>query len=151
MKILIVCIVLIIGVLGLIVMLGFNRSSMDVPDRIKNISNMRSVQTALLSHHFHNNEQYPNSLQELVPEELDDEVKWLDKKHFELIGVDLHYVPNLNTKDGEKIILYTTADKNGKAIVGYVDCRVMTINPEELNHLLIKLGLSPIEIIAKTP
>ena len=149
MKILIVCIVLIIGFLGL--SYGPVMTRANFADRTENISHMRTIQTALLGYYAKHDNQYPNSLEQLVSEKLNDEIYYLDKKHLKLIDIDLYYVPNLDAYDNEKIILYTTVGESGKAIAGYVDGSVMAIDPEELNRLLIKQGLSPIEIIAQTP
>ena len=48
----------------------------------------------------------------------------------------LHYIKGLTPADVNKIILYTSPDKSGQAIVGFVDGSVNSMHHFELEEML---------------
>ena len=151
MKIRIILITLaVVGFFTLILMDSpFSRATLYLSDRTLNMSSMRSIQTALLGYYAANEGRYPDNLQKLISEKHDEEYSFLESKDLELIDIDLHYISGLSVHTPEKIILYTSAEEEGKALVGLVNGQVYALEPEELNKLLIKQGISPIKLPAK--
>ena len=101
----------------------------------ENISKVRTIQYGLLTY-YASHGVYPDNLQSLVKENI------LEKEALLLYKLELYYV-NDRDIDEDKIVLYTTAEEHGKAIAGYVDGSVMTIEPEELKKLLTEQGITP--------
>ena len=136
MKILITLIVLFVGYLGLTFNTGFDRSSIRSSDTTENISNMRSVLTGLLGYYAYNEKKFPETLQQLIDEDL------LEQEQLKLVDRRIYYISGLDAfKDGEKIIIYSPAgksptDENQNALVGFADGRVEKITTAELNKLL---------------
>ena len=133
------CIVLTIGFLAL--SYGPVVKRLSAHPRTENISQMRSINTALLSYYASHNQQYPDTLQQLVDE------NFLDQEFLELNeGRKLFYIKGLDPViDGEKIIFYTPAedsDDSGTvyALAAYVDGRVEVIRGYEINDILAKQG-----------
>ena len=132
MKILITLIVLFVGYLGLTFNTGFDRSSIRSSDTTENISNMRSVLTGLLGYYAYNEKKFPETLQQLIDEDL------LEQEQLKLVDRRIYYISGLDAfKDGEKIIIYSPpTNEDEKVIVGFVDGGVKRITSEELNMLL---------------
>ena len=105
---------------------------LEAADRVEAISNMRSINTALLGFYAANKAQYPDNLQQLVKAGL------ITGDLLELPNRELHYVKGWDASDGAKIIMYTSADEEGKAIAAYVDGAVQAISEAQLKEELKK-------------
>ena len=106
---------------------------LEAADRTEDISDMRSLNTALLSYYAANNGQYPDNLQQLFEQEfLDDErfITYTDR--------ELHYIKGLDAGDGDKVIVYTTPNKNDIVIYALVDGRVLHVPSDEFDKILAK-------------
>ena len=135
MKIVIICIVLIIGFL--VLLYGPIMKRLPASTRTQNLSNMRSINATLLGY-YATHKVYPDTLQQLVDEGL------LDQKFLELLeGRELYYIKGLYAEDGDKIIFHTAAedsDNSGSvyALAAYVDGSVEVIRGYEINDILAK-------------
>ena len=77
-----------------------------------------------------NNNQFPNNLQQLV------DGGHIREKFLTMKRRKITYIKGLTPNDTDSVILYTTPDKNGKAIYATVDGAVRTIHHFELEELI---------------
>lgn len=98
-------------------------------DNAEDISNLKSINTGLLSYYAENRE-FPDNIKQLV------EAGEIEQEFLELNDRTLHYVKGLDVSQGNSIILYTSADKDGKLIIARVDGSVNAIFEDELEELL---------------
>ena len=143
MKILITLIVLVVGFFALTFSGGFQRSTIGISATTENISNMRSILTGLLGYYSYNEKQFPETLQQLIDEEL------LEQRQLKLVDRKIYYISGLDAnKDGGKIIIYSPAeesptDENQNALIGLVDGTVEKISTEELDALMKDQNITP--------
>jgi len=110
----------------------FSRSSIPASPITEDISNMRSLNTALLMFYATNDEQYPENLKQLAPDDM------LGKGWLKSLGHEIIYFKGLDAGDGDKIIFHTPVMEYGKVIVGYVDGSVVAEDSAEFEELLKK-------------
>lgn len=99
--------------------------------RTQDISQCKSIHAALLGYLVDNGD-FPNNLQQLV------DGGHMTKKYLTMKKRKLTYIKGLEAADGNKIILYTSPDKNGKAVYLRVDGAAKTAHHFELEEMLAK-------------
>jgi hypothetical protein len=98
--------------------------------RTEDISKCKNIYTALTGYLVANNGQFPQNLQQLV------DGGHIKKESLTLKNRELFYINGLTAADSDKIILYTSMDKNGESIYVTVDGATRAIDELELQALL---------------
>jgi len=105
-------------------------------DLSHNISQVRTINSALLHYYAGYSQRYPENLQQLV------DVDILEQDHLDLGRLSSYYIKGYDAGDGDHIILFTCTyhpeeeyDGN-QGIVAYVDGSVERIKRHELDNLL---------------
>jgi hypothetical protein len=98
--------------------------------RTEDIVLCKNIFIALMGYMAANNGQLPENLQQLV------DGGHIEKKFLTLKNRELFYVKGLNAADVNKVILYTSPDKNGMAVYVTLDGATRTIDELELQKML---------------
>jgi hypothetical protein len=98
--------------------------------RTEDIMQCRNIFTALVGYMAANDAKFPENLQQLV------DGGHIEKKFLTLKNRELFYVKGLNAADANKIILYTSPDKNGMSVYVTVDGATRSIDELELQKML---------------
>ena len=101
-----------------------------------NISQVRTINSALLHYYAGYSQRYPENLQQLV------DVDILEQDNLDLGGLSSYYIKDYDAGDGDHIIFFTSTyhpkekyDGN-QGIVAYVDSSVERVERGELETLL---------------
>jgi len=125
--------------------LGNNEEAKRIRNRVnvaKSINSMKQLTLALLSYAKDHDERFPASLEDLIPDYLDDRSD--DKRSLSFECVDgsrkpWHYVEGLTTEsEADKVILYSPEPIEGKRIVGFVDGSITSTMEEVEFRALVK-------------
>lgn len=103
---------------------------LEISARTEDIMKLKNIHSALLGYMAQNDTEFPDNLKQLV------DGGHITKQYFTMKRRKLHYVKGLTPMDANKIILYTSPDKDGMAIMCRVDGSVKAIHHLELEDLL---------------
>ena len=101
---------------------------------------MKQLTLALFSYARDHDERFPASLEDLIPDYLDDRID--DKSYLSMMCTDgsrkpWHYVAGITTEsEADKVILYSPEPIEGKWLVGFVDGSVSTMEEVEFRALV---------------
>jgi hypothetical protein len=99
-------------------------------ERTENISKCKMIHAGLLGYLGENDSTFPDNLQLLI------EGGHITKDFLIFKNRKLHYIKGLTPADANKIILYTSPDKSGRAIYVRVDGSARAVQQIELQELL---------------
>ncbi len=123
--------------------LGNNEEAKRIRNRAsiaESINSMKQLTLALFSYARDHDERFPASLEDLIPDYLDDRSD--DKSYLSMMCTDgnrkpWHYVAGLTTEsEVDKVILYSPEPIEGKWLVGFVDGSVSTMEEVEFRALV---------------
>ncbi len=103
---------------------------LEVSKRTEDIMQCKNIYTALIGYMAANDAKFPQNLQQLA------DGGHIEKKDLTLKNRQLFYVKGLDIADADKVILYTSMDKDGKSIYVTVDGATRAIDELELQALL---------------
>ncbi|MED5470544.1 MAG: ankyrin repeat domain-containing protein [Verrucomicrobiota bacterium] len=123
--------------------LGNNEEAKRIRNRAsiaESINSMKQLTLALFSYARDHDERFPASLEDLIPDYLDDRSD--DKSYLSMMCTDgsrkpWHYVAGITTEsEADKVILYSPEPIEGKWLVGFVDGSVSTMEEVEFRALV---------------
>ena len=104
----------------------------------KSLNSMKQLTLALFSYARDHDERFPASLEDLIPDYLDDRFKsYLSMMCTDGSRKPWHYVAGITTEsEADKVILYSPEPIEGKWLVGFVDGSVSTMEEVEFRALV---------------
>ena len=104
----------------------------------KSLNSMKQLTLALFSYARDHDERFPASLEDLIPDYLDDRFKsYLSMMCTDGSRKPWHYVAGITTEsEADKVILYSPEPIEGKWLVGFVDGSVIAMEEGEFRALV---------------